>query len=200
LLCEAGFLFRMLEDAKGSNCQASNFSRAFSATPQGKRIQSMELIIATALGLLDDGEKSTSPHGSLIQNFNRWLLSTFSAEVVVDGETFNLRPTGLDALNLGSTASAIDQIVGISTITTNTCQSCGFVTSRDATIHAVDLAYPKKVCHRFDFADDSLLMFHPLPSYFAPPSSANHPPERHAVTVGNSPHWTASDSSLQVQA
>ena len=36
LLCEAGFLFRMLEDAKGTNCQASNFSRAFSATPQGE--------------------------------------------------------------------------------------------------------------------------------------------------------------------
>jgi hypothetical protein len=36
LLCEAGFLFRMLEDARGTNCQANNFSRAFSATPQGK--------------------------------------------------------------------------------------------------------------------------------------------------------------------
>lgn len=35
LLCEAGFLFRMLGDAKGMNCQASNFSRAFSASPQG---------------------------------------------------------------------------------------------------------------------------------------------------------------------
>lgn len=39
LLCEAGFLFRMLEDAKGTNCQASNFSRAFSATPQGMSIE-----------------------------------------------------------------------------------------------------------------------------------------------------------------
>jgi len=37
LLCEAGFLFRMLEDARGINCQASNLSRAFSATPQGAR-------------------------------------------------------------------------------------------------------------------------------------------------------------------
>lgn len=36
LLCEAGFLFRMLEDAKGMNCQASNFSRAFGANPQGE--------------------------------------------------------------------------------------------------------------------------------------------------------------------
>lgn len=35
LLCEAGFLFRMLEDASGMNCQASNFSRAFGANPQG---------------------------------------------------------------------------------------------------------------------------------------------------------------------
>jgi PAB-dependent poly(A)-specific ribonuclease subunit 2 len=36
LLCEAGFLFRMLGDAKGMNCQASNFSRAFCASPQGE--------------------------------------------------------------------------------------------------------------------------------------------------------------------
>lgn len=36
LLCEAGFLFRMLEDASGMNCQASNFSRAFGANPQGE--------------------------------------------------------------------------------------------------------------------------------------------------------------------
>lgn len=35
MLCEAGFLFRMLEDAKGVNCQASNFSRAFGTSQQG---------------------------------------------------------------------------------------------------------------------------------------------------------------------
>jgi PAB-dependent poly(A)-specific ribonuclease subunit 2 len=35
LLCEAGLLFRMLEDAKGNNCQASNFSSAFSSSSQG---------------------------------------------------------------------------------------------------------------------------------------------------------------------
>lgn len=36
LLCESGFLFRMLSDAKGVNCQASNFTRAFAAAPQGQ--------------------------------------------------------------------------------------------------------------------------------------------------------------------
>ncbi|WWD21952.1 PAB-dependent poly(A)-specific ribonuclease subunit PAN2 [Kwoniella shandongensis] len=136
LLCEAGFLFRMLEDAKGRNCQASNFSRAFSATPQ-----------ASALGLMDDNDKSTAPYGSLIQNFNRWLLSTFSTEAVVEGETFDLRPqtTEIDGLSIqDQKPSAIDQVLGIQTKTTNTCRSCGFVSSRDTTLHAVDLIYPRK--------------------------------------------------------
>jgi PAB-dependent poly(A)-specific ribonuclease subunit 2 len=133
LLCEAGFLFRMLEDAKGVNCQASNFSRAFSATPQ-----------ASALGLMDDKERSTSPYGSLIQSFNRWLMSTFSAEAVVDGESFDIRPSGLENLSL-AVPSAIEQVLGIETTTTNTCMNCGFVATRNTTLNTVDLSYPKKV-------------------------------------------------------
>lgn len=38
LLCELGFLFRMLEDSKGQNCQATNFLRVFSTFPQGKTL------------------------------------------------------------------------------------------------------------------------------------------------------------------
>lgn len=133
LLCEAGFLFRMLEDAKGVNCQASNFSRAFSATPQ-----------ASALGLMDDKERSTSPYGSLIQSFNRWLMSTFSAEAVVDGETFDIRASSLDNLSL-AVPSAVEQVLGIETTTTNTCMNCGFVATRNTTLNTIDLAYPKKV-------------------------------------------------------
>ncbi|ORY23812.1 ubiquitin carboxyl-terminal hydrolase-domain-containing protein [Naematelia encephala] len=132
LLCEAGFLFRMLEDARGINCQASNFSRAFSATPQ-----------ASALGLMDEGDKVTSPYGSMIQSFNRWLLSTFSTEAVVNGDSFDIRPPSLANLSISPT-SAIDQVLGIDMRTTNTCHACGFVASRDSTLHVVDLIYPKK--------------------------------------------------------
>ncbi|WVQ97692.1 PAB-dependent poly(A)-specific ribonuclease subunit PAN2 [Kwoniella sp. CBS 9459] len=145
LLCEAGFLFRMLEDAKGRNCQASNFSRAFSATPQ-----------ASALGLMDDNDKSTAPYGSLIQNFNRWLLSTFSTEATIDGVSFDLRPKGIDRLSLdGDTlsVSAIDQVLGVKIKTTNTCKSCGFVSSRDSTLHAVDMIYPRKAPKTPRFAE-----------------------------------------------
>ena len=125
----------MLEDARGVNCQASNFSRAFSATPQ-----------ASALGLMDDKDKerSTSPYGSLIQSFNRWLMSTFSAEASVDGETFDVRPSSLENMSL-TTPSAIEQVLGIETVTTNTCLNCGFVATRNAILNTVDLSYPKKV-------------------------------------------------------
>ena len=136
LLCEAGFLFRMLEDAQGINCQASNFSRAFSATPQGESTQPTGLIVASALGL---SHNATTPCGLLIQNFNRWLLSTFSTEAMVEG--FSVRSDS-------SAASPMDQVLGIETKTTNTCVKCGFVSSRDAIIHAIDLAYPKKVSKR----------------------------------------------------
>lgn len=37
LMCELGFLFRMLEDSNGQNCQATNFLKAFSTISQGKR-------------------------------------------------------------------------------------------------------------------------------------------------------------------
>nr|XP_018265891.1 PAB-dependent poly(A)-specific ribonuclease subunit PAN2 [Kwoniella dejecticola CBS 10117]OBR88049.1 PAB-dependent poly(A)-specific ribonuclease subunit PAN2 [Kwoniella dejecticola CBS 10117] len=145
LLCEAGFLFRMLEDAKGRNCQASNFSRAFSATPQ-----------ASALGLMDDNDKSTAPYGSLIQNFNRWLLSTFSNESIVEGDTFNVRTKSIGDLSLDkekNTVSAIDQVLGLQIKTTNTCRSCGFVSARDTTLHAVDLIHPKKTTVPVKFDD-----------------------------------------------
>ncbi|KAK4058405.1 poly(A)-specific ribonuclease [Microbotryomycetes sp. JL221] len=72
LLCEAGFLFRMLQDAKGMNCQASNFSRAFGASPQ-----------VAALGLLDMDNERDSPsvaYASLIQTFSRYLLEQMTTE------------------------------------------------------------------------------------------------------------------------
>lgn len=140
LLCEAGFLFRMLEDAKGTNCQASNFSRAFSATPQ-----------ATALGLMDSNDKLAQY--ILIQNFNRWLLSTFTTESVVDGKSLNLRTSEIGNLSLASAPSAINQVLGIAVKTTNTCLSCNHVSTRESALQTVDLAYPRKAAEAGSFAE-----------------------------------------------
>ena len=38
LLCELGFVVRMLEDARGINCQAANFCKTISALPQGASV------------------------------------------------------------------------------------------------------------------------------------------------------------------
>ncbi|SPO36298.1 related to PAN2 - component of Pab1p-stimulated poly(A) ribonuclease [Pseudozyma flocculosa] len=71
LLCEAGFLFRMLEDAKGANCQATNFLKAFGNSHR-----------AATLGLMD---KEDSPAGdagycNLVQSLNRFVLDSAAVE------------------------------------------------------------------------------------------------------------------------
>lgn len=102
------------------------------------------LTTAGALGLLVDNEKATTSQTSLIQNFNRWLLSTFSAESMVDGETPTVRASEMADLTLEASPSAINQILGIELKTTNTCQKCNHSSSRLATTQAVDLTYTKK--------------------------------------------------------
>ena len=105
------------------------------------------LIVASALGLLVENEKALPQYGSLIQNFNRWLLSTISTESIVEGQKIDIRPRDLAELSLETTSvpSAIDQVLGIDLKTTNTCQACGHVATRFATLQAVDLAYPRKL-------------------------------------------------------
>ncbi|KAJ1017800.1 hypothetical protein NDA16_005117 [Ustilago loliicola] len=81
LLCEAGFLFRMLEDAKGANCQASNFLRAFGNSHK-----------AASLGLMDREDSLTNVssasgagkneivYSQLVQTLNRFVLDCTANE------------------------------------------------------------------------------------------------------------------------
>ncbi|KAN0062546.1 poly(A)-specific ribonuclease [Thecaphora frezii] len=71
LLCEAGFLFRMLEDAKGANCQATNFLKAFGNSHR-----------ASTLGLMDkeDSPSGDAGYSNLVQSLNRFVLDSTSVE------------------------------------------------------------------------------------------------------------------------
>ncbi|CEI92556.1 hypothetical protein RMCBS344292_06811 [Rhizopus microsporus] len=76
LLCELGFLFRMLEDSNGQNCQATNFLRAFSTIPQ-----------ANALGLFEPETPTRGlSYSLLIQNFTRFVMEQVHQESNVPGD------------------------------------------------------------------------------------------------------------------
>lgn len=90
LLCEAGFLFRMLEDAKGANCQASNFLRAFGNSHK-----------AASLGLMDGEDslaggvgKNEVAYSQLAQTLNRFVLECTAneAQVAQASSSFSFTP------------------------------------------------------------------------------------------------------------
>jgi PAB-dependent poly(A)-specific ribonuclease subunit 2 len=94
---------------------------------------------------MDDEENhSTQPYGSLIQNFNRWLLSTLSWESIVNGETPNIRQPTMSSLSIENSPSAIDQVLGTRMRTANTCSACQATVTRETVMHVLDVQYPRK--------------------------------------------------------
>ncbi|BGO90283.1 hypothetical protein NBRC10512_004804 [Rhodotorula toruloides] len=139
LLCEAGFLFRMLEDAKGMNCQASNFSRAFGSNPQ-----------IAALGLIDhenDATKSVA-YATLIQTFNRYLLEQLTAESVLPASSKSMPSQQVSLLKNAPEDSQrkppLAQLVKVETHSLSTCQNCLAKSDRETSLNVIDLVYPRK--------------------------------------------------------
>ncbi|CAD6575124.1 MAG: poly(A)-specific ribonuclease [Cyphobasidiales sp. Tagirdzhanova-0007] len=129
-LCESGFLFKMLRDAKGVNCQASNFSRTFTANAQ-----------AAALGLMDFDSTSQAAYSSLIQIFNRFLLESMNSECDLSLRNQSIL---LHASGTLVPLSPIAQLMGLHVRTTSTCGSCAYQASREAISNVLDLVYPRK--------------------------------------------------------
>ncbi|GAA5974216.1 hypothetical protein JCM11641_003332 [Rhodosporidiobolus odoratus] len=136
LLCEAGFLFRMLEDAKGMNCQASNFSRAFGANPQ-----------VTALGLIDhenDAAKSVA-YATLIQTFNRYLLEQLTSESALPPPpSRRSHPSIIKDVPPQSGRPPLAQLVKLETTSLSICQNCQAKSERDTALNVIDMTYPRR--------------------------------------------------------
>ncbi|GAA5924433.1 hypothetical protein JCM10213_004576 [Rhodosporidiobolus nylandii] len=136
LLCEAGFLFRMLEDAKGMNCQASNFSRAFGANPQ-----------VAALGLIDhenDAAKSVA-YATLIQTFNRYLLEQLTSESSLPPPPSRRpHPSLIKDVPPQAGRPPLAQLVKLETTSLSTCQNCQAKSERDTPLNVVDMVYPRR--------------------------------------------------------
>ncbi|CAO3691385.1 unnamed protein product [Rhizopus stolonifer] len=142
LLCELGFLFRMLEDSKGQNCQATNFLRAFSTIPQ-----------ANALGLFEPETPIRGlSYSTLIQNFTRFVMEQIHQEANQStGNPLIFKPLIRKIVQVPSgeterldIPSTMQQLFGLQTVSQSRCGNCLNQVSRMTYPFVVDLLYPKK--------------------------------------------------------
>ncbi|KAJ3054186.1 poly(A)-specific ribonuclease [Rhizophlyctis rosea] len=132
LCCELGFLFRMLEDARGANCQGTNFLRAFSNIPQ-----------ANALGLFEPDLSSSSgiSYSALIQSFNRFILEQIHQEYGADSKVPFIRA---DAESPPTQNTLVQQLFGLPTQSVSRCHTCHVEIARESIPFVLDLTYPRK--------------------------------------------------------
>ncbi|KAI0078959.1 hypothetical protein K474DRAFT_1659644 [Panus rudis PR-1116 ss-1] len=135
LFCELGFVARMLEDARGTNCQSSNFCKTLGFLAQSSNI----------IELIDYGRESANLNYShMIQSCHRFLVDCLSQE----GKSFPNNPV-IRPFSSGKPPGSpipppLSQIMGCEITSTVTCTNCG--TSRDKayTSHVAELVYPMK--------------------------------------------------------
>uniref|UniRef100_D8PTC9 PAN2-PAN3 deadenylation complex catalytic subunit PAN2 n=1 Tax=Schizophyllum commune (strain H4-8 / FGSC 9210) TaxID=578458 RepID=D8PTC9_SCHCM len=135
LLCELGFVVRMLEDARGTNCQASNFCRTARVLAQA----------TNAIELVDYGrEPANVDYASMIQTFNRFLVDSMSSE----GNAFPQNPVLLPSLRPADAhspaAAPVTQLMGLDAKTLVICRTCNAVREKESMTHVVDLTYPRR--------------------------------------------------------
>ncbi|KAF8163190.1 ubiquitin carboxyl-terminal hydrolase-domain-containing protein [Crassisporium funariophilum] len=133
LFCELGFVSRMLEDAHGTNCQASNFCKTVGVLAQA----------SNAIELIDYGRQAVEvDYVQKIQTFHRFLIDHLSSE----GNSFPHNPLLLSSESWSHrpAPSPITQLLGVDGKNVTTCSNCKSVREKDNMTHVVDLIYPRK--------------------------------------------------------
>ncbi|KAF7323198.1 PAN2-PAN3 deadenylation complex catalytic subunit PAN2 [Mycena chlorophos] len=139
LLCELGFVVRMLEDAHGINCQSSNFCKAVGILAHA----------SNAIELVDYGRESNVNYALMIQSFHRFLLDRLG----IEGNVFPNNPVvvrGMIPLGLPA-AAPVTQLLGIDAKNVITCLNCGATREKENMSHVIDLAYPRPFQSDLDF-------------------------------------------------
>jgi hypothetical protein len=136
LLCELGFVARMLEDAGGTNCQGSNFCKTVGVLAQSQN----------QIELIDYGRESTEvDYAHMIQSFHRFFVDHLS----IEGNAFPHNPRLIHQVFQEDThspaAAPITQLLGIDAKTIITCMSCKAVREKENMTHVVDMVYPRRV-------------------------------------------------------
>ncbi|KAI8612159.1 ubiquitin carboxyl-terminal hydrolase-domain-containing protein, partial [Chytriomyces sp. MP71] len=130
MLCELGFLFRMLEEAKGANCQAGNFLHAFGKVVQAGALGLFEQDLHTAAVPTTGGASSIVPQQdvvAMIQGFHRFILETLSGEggAGVPGFIKDVNETD------GGGVTLVQQAMGLRWRNVSRCNGCGVEEDKD---------------------------------------------------------------------
>lgn len=136
LLCELGFVARMLEDASGTNCQGGNFCKTVGVLAQSQN----------QIELIDYGREPTEvDYAHMIQSFHRFLVDHLSLE----GNSFPHNPRLIHQPFQEDThspaAAPITQLLGIDAKNVITCMSCKAVREKENMTHVVDMVYPRRL-------------------------------------------------------
>ncbi|KAF9234026.1 ubiquitin carboxyl-terminal hydrolase-domain-containing protein [Melanogaster broomeanus] len=150
LLCELGFVVRMLEDAHGTNCQSSNFCKTVGVLAQAQN----------QLELIDYGREPTEvDYAHMIQSFHRFLIDHLSSE----GNSFPHNPiifhnpafpsssafqadthTNAHTTIHSPAAAPVTQLLGIDGKNIIVCSACKAVREKENMTHVIDMIYPRK--------------------------------------------------------
>ncbi|OAV97453.1 hypothetical protein PTTG_26056 [Puccinia triticina 1-1 BBBD Race 1] len=174
MLCELGFLFKMLDDAQGVNCQTSNFSRAFSINQRAIALELMdhqhqEFCLHQSQIMPRLGDQSTNTqkipissksYSSLIQLCHHFLLDQIAedaSKISADHPFESLRShpvnTQIKTTNTTTSVATISNhllpspIADIYTTrwqTTQSCPSCHHQISRTSFTKVIEMTYPRK--------------------------------------------------------
>ncbi|MBW0476095.1 hypothetical protein O181_015810 [Austropuccinia psidii MF-1] len=171
MLCELGFLFKMLDDAQGVNCQTSNFSKAFSINQRAIALELMDhqhqdlLNSNSILHRTNDQPGNPKPlsisnksYSSLIQLCHHFLLdqiSEDSSKAQSQHNSLRHQPvniqvkttktsTSVATISNNLLSSPIIDIFSTRWQTNQTCPSCHHQTSRTTFTKVIEMVYPRK--------------------------------------------------------
>ncbi|CAH7690962.1 PAB-dependent poly(A)-specific ribonuclease subunit 2 [Phakopsora pachyrhizi] len=171
MLCELGFLFRMMGDAKGVNCQTTNFSKAFSINQKAIALELMDhqhqdFCLNQNQALVQRNLDSNHPkpisisnksYAALIQLCHHFLLDQISddSSKVSGDKSLRFTPmsilvkttktsTSLATISNQIPASPIMDIYSMRWQTTQTCSSCQHQTSRTTFTKVIEMIYPRR--------------------------------------------------------
>lgn len=169
LLCELGFVVRMLEDARGTNCQSTNFCKTVNVlahcTSKLRLFSSGYLLkmslALNAIELIDYGRDSIDmDHSHMIQSFHRFLMDHLSTESNAFPHNPSLisspfsPPPGQEGMHQPA-AAPVTQLLGLDGKNIMMCTYCQAVREKENLTHVVDMIYPRKV--RFSYRISSQL-------------------------------------------